>query len=155
MSSASALEGGAESVSDLLEFVGFQLDGEAYALPVERIREISRVGAITPMPHVPPAVIGVVSLRGEIVQVVDARRRLGLGPATASKAQRVLVLQGVDGGVAALLVDAVTDVLRVSESELKPPPSGSSEFVWALTMRGDTFVSLMDPERMIQVASHV
>ena len=64
------------------ELLVFKLDGGAYALPIERVREIVRPRALTPMPHVPAEILGVLSLRGEIVQVIDARRRFAL-PALA------------------------------------------------------------------------
>jgi purine-binding chemotaxis protein CheW len=134
--------------SALRDFVGFRLDGAPYALPVERIREIARVGAVTPVPRVPAAVLGVVSLRGEMLQLIDLRRRLGLPPAARSRGQRILVVTAGES-VAGLLVDAVTEVLRIAEPTLKAAPPGSSEFIWALHERGPEFVSLLDPERVV------
>jgi chemotaxis signal transduction protein len=61
--------------------VVFRLDGALYALPVERVREIVRLRPITPVPRVPAAVRGVISLRGQVIQVIDLRARLALPPA--------------------------------------------------------------------------
>ena len=130
------------------ELLVFVLDGAAYALPIERVREIVRLRSFTPMPHVPASVLGVLSLRGEIVQVIDARRRLGLAPAEPTRGARVIVMSGEDGGVAGLLVDAVREVLRVDERELRPPTHGEGGLITALAPRGESFVSVVSPEQL-------
>ena len=62
-----------EDATLLREFLTFQLAGDPYAGPVERVREIVRMRPVTPVPRVPAALRGVISLRGEIVEVVDLR----------------------------------------------------------------------------------
>jgi len=140
-------EGDSERI-DLRRLVSFELAGTPYALPVERVREIVRIRPITPMPRVPREVLGVVSLRGEIVQVVDARRRLGLEETPATRASRVVVVYGGDDGVAGLLVDAVTGVLPVAEEALRPA-SGEAALVESLCVQGERFVSVLDLDRML------
>lgn len=124
---------------------------DAYALPVERIREIVRVAPITPMPRVPHAVLGLVALRGEMVQVVDLRLRLGRERIARRRSQRIVVLHGQDGQVAGLLVDAVCEVLRVPEEELVPPPAGEGDAVEALCHLGERLVSLLDVDRVLEL----
>ncbi len=130
------------------------LASDEYAVPVERVREIVRMRRITPMPRVPRAVLGLVALRGEMVQVVDLRARLGLEAATPSRRSRIIVLHGQDGQVAGLLVDAVCDVLRVPEQALVAPPAGEIGAVEALCARGDRFVSVLDVDRILDLGSH-
>ncbi len=107
-------------VVELLQLLTFELEGAPYALPVECVREIVRIRPITPVPRMPEEVRGVISLRGEIVQVVDLRRRLGLEPVELGRRSRVIVVHGGDGRVAGLLVDAVTEVLSVADDALRP-----------------------------------
>jgi purine-binding chemotaxis protein CheW len=133
--------------ADLLQLLAFQVAGTPYALPVERVREIVRVRPVTPMPRVPAEVLGLISLRGEIVQVLDLRRRLGLAEAEPTRASRVMIVHGGDGRVAGLLVDAVTEVMSVSEEELQPP-SGDAAAVESLFVRGERFVSILDLDRV-------
>jgi purine-binding chemotaxis protein CheW len=133
------------------ELLVFWLDGAAYALPIERVREIVRLRALTPMPHVPEEVLGVLSLRGEIVQVVDARRRFGLAAAEPSRATRVIVMTGEHGGVTGLLVDGVREVLRVDEGELRAPTNTDNGLITALAPRGTGFVSVVAPEHLVTV----
>jgi purine-binding chemotaxis protein CheW len=134
------------------EFVAFVLDGDPYALPIERVREIVRLRPITPVPRVPEAIRGVISLRGEVVEVLDLRRRLGLPEGGPSRAHRIVVLHGDDGAVTGLLVDAVRDVLRIAEDQVRPAAGGDHEAVAALLVRGEQFVSLLDVERVLDVA---
>ncbi len=128
------------------QLLAFELAGGRYALPVERVREIARLRPITPLPRAPRAVLGVVSLRGEIVQVIDLCRRLGMAsePGTAG---RIVVVYGPDAGVAGLRVDRVTEVMRVPETAFRPAADPGA--VEALCTRGESFVSLIDLEKVL------
>jgi purine-binding chemotaxis protein CheW len=146
---AATREAAASEARALRELLVFSIDGAAYALPIERIREIVRPRTLTAVPHVPGAVLGVISLRGEILQVLDTRLRLGLGPAAQARASRVIVLNGEDGRVTGLLVDAVHEVLRVEESALLSPTNADGGLITDLAPRGAGFVSLLSPEQLV------
>jgi purine-binding chemotaxis protein CheW len=147
---AARREGAGEETGDLRQLLLLRLDETPYALPVERVREIVRIRPITPVPRVPEDVRGVISLRGEIVQVIDLRRRLGRPPAEPGRSSRVVVVHGADGRVAGLLVDAVREVLSTTEEALRSP-SGDSSSVEGLCVRGDEFVSVIDLDRVLDV----
>ena len=115
------------------------------------VREIVRLRPITPVPRVPAAIPGVISLRGEVVEVLDLRMRLGLPSQAPSRASRIVVLHGDDGAVTGLLVDAVRDVLRIPEDQLRSSAGGDNEAVSALLVRGDEFVSLLDLDRVLDL----
>ena len=149
---AAARQGGeTESRSSLRELLCLRLAGDPYALPVERVREIVRMRPVTAMPRVPREILGVISLRGEIVQVMDLRARLALPPAEATRRTRLVVLHGDEGEVSALMVDAVSEVLRVEEESVRPAAAGGSPFVAALCVQGRDFVSLLDLERVLDL----
>ena len=133
------------------QLLAFDLHGVAYAVPMESVREIVRLRPITPIPRVPEEIRGVISLRGEIVQVIDVRRRLGMPPGEPTRASRILLVRGADGTAAGLLVDAVTEVLRVPEDALRPPVPGESAAVEAMCQRGDQFVSVIALEKLLDV----
>jgi purine-binding chemotaxis protein CheW len=133
------------------ELLVFELGEVPYALPVERVREIVRLRPITPVPRVAPEIRGVISLRGEIVLVIDARRRLQLPQAAPTRASRIVVVQDREGRPAGILVDAVRAVLRVGEDALRPATAGESGPVAALCRSGGQFVSVIDPERLLDV----
>jgi purine-binding chemotaxis protein CheW len=133
------------------EFVTFHLDADPYALPIERVREIVRLRPITPVPRVSAAIRGVISLRGEVVEVMDLRLRLGLPSREAGRASRIIVLHGDDGAVTGLLVDSVRDVLRIPEDQMRSSAGGDNEAVSALLVRGEEFVSLLDLDRVLEL----
>lgn len=133
------------------QLLTFELAGATYALPVERVREIVRVREWTPIPRVPAAVRGAISLRGEIVQVIDLRRRLGLPPGEPVERHRVVVVHGDTGRVTGLCVDGVREVLRAREDSLRPPPGGDAGCVEALCKAGSGFVSLVDLDRVLDL----
>ena len=137
-----------ESVA-VRQLLTFLLDGSPYAVPVERVREIVRVRPITPVPRVPHDVCGVISLRGEILEVIDLRLRLHLRAAPNARASRIIVAHAADGGVAGLLVDGVSEVLSVSADALRPGASTETGNVETLCVRGDRFISLIDLDRVL------
>ena len=147
---AAAREQGEEQ--HLRELLRVEVAGAPYALPIECVREIVRLRPLTRIPRVPAIVLGVISLRGEIVQVLELRQALGAGSAPPGRRARIVVMNGDEGEVAGLLVDAVTEVMRVAESELAEPPGDPAECVRAICRRGDRFVSLLDPEPVLELA---
>jgi len=149
---ASATAAGGQEEPELLrELLCFRLGDSPYAVPVERVREIVRARSVTPMPRVPDFVLGVISLRGEIVQVLDLRMRLSLEAKPRTKASRIIVLHGEDDRVTGVLVDAVNDVLRVTEEAFRPAAAGDGAAVVELCTRGEEFISVIDLERVLDV----
>jgi purine-binding chemotaxis protein CheW len=148
---AAARDGSDEAEwADLLEV---EVAGAPYALPIERVREIVRLRPITPMPRVPALVLGVISLRGEVVQVVELRQRLGSPSVRPAAGSRIVVMHGEEGPVVGLLVDAVTEVLRIPEEELADAPGDAADCVRAICRRGSRFVSVLDPDLVVQRVS--
>jgi purine-binding chemotaxis protein CheW len=141
-----------EEASLIRDLLTFTLDGDSYAIPVEWVREIVRLREITPMPRVPAEIRGVISLRGEIVQVLDLCCRLGIRTREPARSNRIIVLHGDPGNVTGLLVDSVKEVLRVAEEAIQPPPSGESDSVEALCRREDEFISLLNLDRVLGLA---
>lgn len=135
---------------EVRQLLVFQVAGGSYALPVECVREIVRLRPTTPIPRAPADVCGVISLRGEIVQVIDLRRRLGAEPTAPTRGARIVVVQADDAGVAGLLVDGVREVLRIGEAAVQLQGGGDG-MVAALVRRGGVFVSLIDLERVLDL----
>jgi len=149
--SARPAENDDERQEDLRQLLTFEIDSTPYAVPVERVREIVRIRPITPVPRVPKDVRGVISLRGEIVEVIDLRMRLALPPTDPVRSTRIIVVHTENGKVAGILVDAVREVSRVSENSIRPSANSETGSVEALCVRGDEFVSLMDLDRVLEI----
>jgi purine-binding chemotaxis protein CheW len=104
----------------------FQVAGEMYGIEILDVREIIKVEEITEVPRTPSFLLGIISVRGSIMPVVDLGRRLGFSaPSDRSRHSRILVVaQGTDRF--GLLVDAVGGVMRFFENEIEPPPTALS-----------------------------
>lgn len=143
---ASSYSGGldSEEVGLRRELLVFGLAGSSYAIPVERIREIVRMRELTRIPRSPDWLLGVVTLRGEVVEVVDLRRRLDLEISDSSRTTRIIVLHGDADRVTGVLVDSVNQVFRAPEAEIVPSQGLDSVSVVEICRREDEFVSILD-----------
>jgi purine-binding chemotaxis protein CheW len=103
------------------EFLIFRLGDEEFGVEIGRVLEVMRTPPVTEVPRAPPEILGVISVRGEVVTVVDPRARLGLPGGGAGPARRVVVVD--DGeGACGLLVDQVAGVVRLPQGALEPCP---------------------------------
>jgi purine-binding chemotaxis protein CheW len=103
------------------QFCTFLLVGHLFGVPVPQVQEVIRFQPMTAVPLAPPAVEGLINLRGQIVLAIDLRRRLGL-PDRADGALPVnIVIRTADGAVS-LLVDEIGEVIEVSDSTFEAPP---------------------------------
>ncbi|MCA9645973.1 MAG: purine-binding chemotaxis protein CheW [Polyangiaceae bacterium] len=101
------------------EYLAFVLAGEVYAVALTRIREILSPPPITEVPRAGRDVIGVCSVRGLLVTVVDLRRRMRLEEAPISRRSRILLAIANSGEVVGLMVDEVKQVIRLAEAEIE------------------------------------
>ena len=114
-----------QTVRSGIQVVTFRLGVENYGVPVSKIREIIRPMKTFPVPGLSEPVDGVINLRGEIIPVVRMHPVLGVedsGCLDDERKQRVIILDGESGGFG-FLVDEVWEVVKVSASDVKPPPS--------------------------------
>ncbi|MGE0784501.1 MAG: chemotaxis protein CheW [Sandaracinaceae bacterium] len=101
--------------------VGFTVDNVNYAIDILLVREIIRPLEIVPIPHAPPAVLGVADHRGEVVPVLDMRRRFGLPPQAATRRTKWLIAAHA-GRLVGLVIDSVTDVFGTADEEKRTVP---------------------------------
>ena len=107
------------------QFVTFRLDDGEYGIPINEIQEIDRASKMTRIPKSAEYVDGVTNLRGEVIPVVNARKRFNLAAREADEATRVIIID-VDGRKTGLLVDSVRQVLSLSQSDIAAPPGALS-----------------------------
>lgn len=102
------------------EFLAFLLAGELYAVRISFIAEILKPPPITEVPRAPHSVIGVVSVRGQLVTIIDLRRRLRLPESPLDGRTRILLTSLDHGEAIGLLVDEVMQVYRLADSQIEP-----------------------------------
>jgi purine-binding chemotaxis protein CheW len=117
--------GRAQPRVELLQMVAFGVGAGDYALDIMRIKEIINPIGVTPVPKAPPFIEGVVELRGAILPLIDVRKRFDLPATTATRATKFLMASLELGEVriiVGLVVDRVSEPLRVPKTEVKPAP---------------------------------
>ena len=134
------------------QLVVFDLAGEVYGVNIETVREIIRMQEVTYVPDAPDFVEGVINLRGRVIPVVDLRKRFSLAVTDATDESRVVVVDigGQDIGV---IVDAVTEVLRIAEDSVEPASSlvttEDSYYIEGIAKVGDRLLILLDIDRAL------
>ena len=108
---------------EVVQLAAFCIDSEEYVIDIMRVREIIRPLPITPIRRGPQFVEGVLNLRGTVVPIIDLRRRFGLEP-KESRLRRIIIMV-VDGRILGLIVDRMSDVVRVERSSIRPAPGCS------------------------------
>ncbi len=137
---------------DLRQYVAFQLADENYAIEIDAVQEVLRVGEIAPVPGTGAHVVGIMNLRGDIVPVIDGRARFGKPPAALDERARVLVLPGA-AGICGMQVDCVADVIDVAAQDTQPLAADSRGYVSPVSgvaLRGAGFVALVDPAALLE-----
>lgn len=132
------------------ELLVVEVAASRYAIGIERVREIVRVPPITRIPRAPSWLLGVIALRGEIVEALDLRARLGLPSVAPGRRSRIVVIRGADSGVAGLLVDAVHGVLRATENDILEPEGHDFRFVVEMVQAGSDFIGVLDLDRAVE-----
>src|SRR5215475_866281 len=102
-----------------VEYLAFRLGADTYAVPIGEVREILKLPPVTEVPRAPSDVLGVVSVRGLLVTVIDLKQRLRVSPAEITKKGRILLVMGAQNEVIGLYVDEVLQVYRLAEAEVE------------------------------------
>lgn len=141
------------SEAPTIQLATFRLGDEEYAVNVAQVQEIVRLSAITAVPRTPAFVEGVINLRGRIVPVIDLARRFELAPRPRDKSTRIIITE-LDGHTVGMLVDAVTEVLRLPSTAIAPPPemlhSGiSAEFITGIGQLDTRLLIMLDLPRLL------
>ena len=130
------------------EFLTFLLGSDEYAVDIERVREVVRPPPIAEVPRAPPHILGVVTVRGEVVAVLDPRRRLGLAPAQPAEGEGKIVIVDAGEGPVGLQVDRVASVVRLRAGSIEPCPQGIAgsrgEFLAGIGRDGDRLFTVLD-----------
>ena len=134
------------------KYVTFFLGAEEYGLPILAVREIIGMVEITPIPQTPTFVRGVVNLRGNVIPIIDLRRKFSMECTEESRENCIIVVRahGADTGV---VVDRMSEVSHVEGSEIQePPPVGAevnTDFILGIDKSGGKVRLLLDIERVI------
>ncbi len=104
-----------------IQLVVFEIAGSDYGVRILDVREIIRVPQITSVPGAGEAVEGIINLRGQVIPVIDLRKKLGAQARELGREARIVVTS-TEGRVVGVIVDAVKEVVRIAASAIEPPP---------------------------------
>jgi purine-binding chemotaxis protein CheW len=135
-----------------IQLVGFRIGRETFGVPIGLVREIVRMMEITAVPEAPDYVEGVINLRGRIIPVIDLRKRFREPGIKVDKRNRILVAE-LEGRLVGLIVDAASEVLKMANGDIEPPPELLQEndlsYVTGLGKRSGKLIILVDVEKLL------
>ncbi|MCC6126048.1 MAG: purine-binding chemotaxis protein CheW [Pirellulales bacterium] len=146
------LENNLSEVHGTMQLVSFQLAKEIYGIEITKVREIILISEITKIPQTPHYVKGLINLRSSVIPVIDLRALFGLSEGEQSDESRIMVLQA-GGKTIGIMVDAVSEVLRVKHEQIAPPPptiaSLGKEYITGLVKLDKQLLILLDIDRIL------
>jgi purine-binding chemotaxis protein CheW len=140
------------NASGMRELISFRIGAQEFCVDIMAIREIRGWTPATALPQSPSFVKGVINLRGAVLPIVDLAARLGF-EATQASDRNVIIVAQIGEQVVGLLVDAVSDILTVTDDVIQPTPDVASEtaktFVRGLIAMDGRMISLIGLERVL------
>ncbi len=138
--------------AETIELLSFLIAGEQYAVAIDHLVEIITPRDATPVPNADATIVGIVSLRGTIVTVIDVRRKLGHSPAARKSDARVIVAER-GSETLGFEVDRVLRVLKVPATSVEPHPvvhaSELTEAVLGVFRQGNALTILLDLDKLL------
>ena len=135
-----------------MQLVSFGLAQEEYGIEITKVQEIILMGEITRVPQTPPYIKGLINLRSTVIPIVDLRTRFGLAEQDATDETRIMVVN-VAGKTIGIIVDAVSEVLRVTPDQIAPPPQTvaglGKDYLTGLVKLENRLLIMLDIDRIL------
>jgi len=142
-----------EIKEELLQFVTFSLNDEEYAVDILNVQEINRITEITEVPNSPYYIEGVINLRGKVIPVLNLRKKFGFQEKPLDNTSRIIIME-VNGITCGMIVDSVSEVLRIPSSIIEPPPpmssTNNSQFIKGLAKIENRLIILLNIEKIVE-----
>ncbi len=137
---------------ELKRWVTFRLGQELYGVNVMQVREVLRYTDIAPVPGAPDYVLGIINLRGNVVTVIDTRKRFGLDPAEVNDNTRIMITES-GSHVVGILVDSVAEVADLNTNDIDETPSvgtdDATKFISGVCNTNDDLLILIDLTKLL------
>lgn len=137
----------------ITQWVTFFLESEKYGVQVMQVQEVLRITDIAPVPGAPMYVMGIINLRGNVVTVIDSRKRFNLPEKESDDSTRIVIIETDSEQVVGILVDSVAEVAELKTSEIESAPNlgneDSSRFIQGVCNKDDELLILVDVERLL------
>jgi purine-binding chemotaxis protein CheW len=134
-----------------LQIVNFTVDEVNYGVPVEQVREVRDMQAVTRVPGAPEYVEGVTNLRGQIITVIDLRKRLGLADGNSSN-EKIMIID-LEKSAVGVVVDTVTEVTTIKETDIQrnlEVTAQLGDFILGVGKQSDRLSLILDISKIIK-----
>ena len=145
-----------EAVSGIIELLTFQLAAEEFAFRISEVEEILTPQQITMVPKAPDYILGITSVRGKVMPVLDLKKRLSIkdNGGSGKVRKKILTLKGPKGRIG-IMIDRINGVIRIDESGIAEPPAHLSEsdlmFVGGVVLYNGRFISVIRLEEAANI----
>lgn len=138
----------------LMQLVGFTIGKELFGVDILMVQEIIRSAPITAVPNSPDFVEGVINLRGNIIPVIELRKRLNLFTKEIDHEDTWILILNIENRITGFIVDSVTEVLKIQERTIEPTPdiimAGlESQYIRGVCDIGEQLLILLDFNRIL------
>lgn len=134
------------------QFVVFQLGKETYGVDISTVWEIITMQPITQVPHTAEFIEGIINLRGKVIPVIDLRKRFELAHGEFTRATRIVVIE-ISGNTLGMIVDGVSEVLRISSDIVEPPPPAitniDADYLQGVAKLDDRLIILLNLDKVL------
>lgn len=135
------------------EYVTFSLNAELYAFDALQVQEIIELTTVTKVPHLPGHLKGVINLRGTIIPVIDLKQKFGMEGFGEYRKHTCIIVTEFSAGVMGLIVDTVSDIMNIAESNISPAPDFgtriNTEFIAGMARTGESLVLLLNVDKVL------
>ncbi len=135
-----------------MQIVSFRLAQEEYGIEITQVREIILMGEITHVPQTADYIKGLINLRSVVIPIVDLRLRFGLKQKDTTDETRIMVVN-VSGKTIGIIIDAVSEVLRIAQDQISPPPATVAglgrEYLTGLVKLENRLLILLDINKIL------
>ena len=142
------------SRSESDRYLEFSLGNEFYAIPLLKVKEVIAIPATTPIPHAPSYFEGIMNLRGQVISIVDLRKKLGIKIKEESSESAVIIVD-MSPIFLGVIVDSVSTVLAMSEDQINPPPNSDTkmktDYITGVTFIEQKMTVLIDIAKILDI----
>ena len=144
--------------SSEIQLVVFKLGGEEYGVSILQVQEIKRITEITRVPHTPEYIKGVINLRGNVLPVIDLKKRLNLPQQEITDEARIIIVKVKETSVG-MMVDAVSEVMTINQQNIDSPDvvagSVSSNYLSGVGKLDNRLLILLNLETIIGIGAEI
>ncbi|MCK9256739.1 MAG: chemotaxis protein CheW [Sulfurospirillaceae bacterium] len=141
-----------KSTEEVMQLVGFIVSDEEYAIPMLNIQEIIKPIEYTRVPSVPDYVLGVFNLRGNVIPLIDLRRKFSLDVSKQSEDARYIVMKG-QNSIAGFVIDRLTEAIRIRKDRIDPAPETLHKdkgMIYGIGKRDDSILTILRVESLLK-----